>query len=114
MVFHLTAVLPTRVYKPRDKAIVENAVRIIYTRVFAPLGHQTFHSIPNINKAIIELLDSDNKISFKGREYSWYSLFKVEEKQELKPLPLKRYEIKSYAKKTIHKNSHILFSKDKQ
>ena len=35
-----TAVLPTRAYRPRDKAIVENAVRIIYTRVFAPLRNQ--------------------------------------------------------------------------
>jgi transposase len=111
--YYETAVLPTRAYKPRDKAIVENAVRIIYTRVFAPLRHQTFHSIPNINKAILELLDSHNKMSFRGREYSRYSLFKEVEKQELKPLPLKRYEIKSYAKGTIHKNSHIYFSKDK-
>ena len=30
-----TAVLPTRAYKPRDKAIVENAVRIIYTKVLS-------------------------------------------------------------------------------
>jgi transposase len=111
--YYETVVLPTRAYKPRDKAIVENAVRIIYTRVFAPLRHQTFHSIPDINKAILELLDSHNKMSFRGREYSWYSLFKEVEKQELKSLPLKKYEIKSYAKGTIHKNSHIYFSKDK-
>ena len=88
-------------------------MRIIYTRVFAPLRHQTVHRIPDINKAILELLDSHNKMSFRGREYSRYSLFKEVEKQELKPLPLKRYEIKSYAKGTIHKNSHIYFSKDK-
>jgi transposase len=111
--YYETVVLPTRAYKPRDKAIVENAVRIIYTRVFAPLRNQIFHSIPDINKAILELLDSHNKMSFRGREYSWYSLFKEVEKQELKSLPLKKYEIKSYAKGTIHKNSHIYFSKDK-
>ena len=42
--YYGTSVLPTRAYKPRDKAIVENAVRIIYTRVFAKLRKETFHS----------------------------------------------------------------------
>ena len=108
-----TAILPTRSYKPRDKAIVENAVRIIYTRVFAPLRNDIFHSIKDINKAIQGLLEKHNAMSFRGREYSRYSLFKEVELQELRPLPLKRYEIKSYAKGTVHKNSHIYLGKDK-
>jgi transposase len=70
-----TAILPTRSYKPRDKAIVENAVRIIYTRVFAPLRNDIFHSIKDINKAIQGLLEKHNAMSFRGREYSRYSLF---------------------------------------
>lgn len=108
-----TAVLPTRTYRPRDKAIVENAVRIIYTRVFAPLRNQTFHSIKDINAAIRELLEKHNAMSFRGREYSRYSLFREVELQELRPLPHKRYEIRSYAKGTVHKNSHIYLGKDK-
>lgn len=111
--YYETAVLPTRAYKPRDKAIVENAVRIIYTRVFAPLRHQTFYNIQEINNAILKHLEVHNSMSFRGREYSRYSLFEEVEKQELKPLPLKKYEIKSYAKGTVHKNSHIYFNKDK-
>lgn len=108
-----TAILPTRSYKPRDKAIVENAVRIIYTRVFAPLRNDIFHSIKDINKAIQSLLEKHNAMSFRGREYSRYSLFEEVELRELGPLPLKRYEIKSYAKGTVHKNSHIYLGKDK-
>lgn len=108
-----TAVLPTRTYKPRDKAIVENAVRIIYTRVFAPLRNSTFHGIKEINKAISVLLEKHNNMPFRGREYSRCSLFKEVERPELKPLPLKRYEIRSYAKGTVHKNSHIYLGKDK-
>src|SRR5690606_9977277 len=108
-----TAVLPTRTYRPRDKAIVENAVRIIYTRVFAPLRNQTFHSIPDINKAMLKLLENHNKMSFRGREYSRYSLFREVEQQELGPLPLKRYEKRSHARSTVHKNSHIYLGKDK-
>ena len=81
--YYNTTVLPTRAYKPRDKAIVENAVRIIYTRVFAPLRNQTFHDVISINKTILE------------------------------QLPSKRYELKDYANGTVHKNSHIYLSKDK-
>jgi len=108
-----TAVLPTRAYKPRDKAIVENAVRIIYTRVFTPLRNQTFHNKAALNKAILTLLEQHNKMSFRGRDYSRYSLFEDVEKHTLKPLSVKKYELKQYAKGTVHKNSHIYLNKDK-
>ena len=111
--YYETAVLPTRAYKPRDKAIVENAVRIIYTRVFAPLRNQTFHTKSELNKAILEQLKLHNNMSFRGQEYSRYSLFEEIEKHQLKALPSKRYEIKRSANATVHKNSHIYFGKDK-
>lgn len=111
--YYETAVLPARAYKPRDKAIVENAVRIIYTRVFAPLRNETFYSRSELNKAILEQLKSHNDMSFRGRDYSRHSLFEEIEKHQLKALPSKRYEIKRSAKATVHKNSHIYFGKDK-
>lgn len=111
--YYGTTVLPARVYKPRDKAIVENAVRIIYTRVFAPLRNQTFHDISSINKAISALLKQHNSMSFRGRNYSRASLFKEVEQQTLDSLPSKKYELKDYANGTVHKNSHIYLSKDK-
>jgi hypothetical protein len=111
--YYNTTVLPTIAYKPRDKAIVENAVRIIYTRVFAPLRNQTFHDVISINKAILEQLELHNSMYFRGRSYSRASLFKEVEKPTLNPLPSKRYELKDYANGTVHKNSHIYLSKDK-
>ncbi|MBW8202110.1 IS21 family transposase, partial [Muricauda sp. W52] len=71
--------------------------RIIYTRVFAPLRNETFHSVADINTAIRELLEKHNDMSFRGREYSRRSLFLEVESRELMPLPEKRYEIKRYA-----------------
>lgn len=111
--YYGTNVLPTRAYRPRDKAIVENAVRIIYTRVFAPLRNETFYDIASINKAILTLLEKHNGMSFRGRSYSRSTLFKEIEQQALDPLPSKKYELKDYAKGTVHKNSHIYLSKDK-
>lgn len=111
--YYGTTVLPTRAYKPRDKAIVENAVRIIYTRVFAKLRKETFHSEIAINKRILELIEAHNDMSFRGREYTRASLFQELEQSELRALPTKRYELKQYANGTVHKNSHIYFNKDK-
>ena len=68
--YYGTSVLPTRACKPRDKAIVENAVRIIYTRIFAKLRKETFHSIAAINTRVLELLQLHNTMSFRGRDYT--------------------------------------------
>ncbi|MEK6482505.1 IS21 family transposase, partial [Catalinimonas sp. 4WD22] len=62
-------ILPTRAYKPRDKAIVENTVRIIYNRVFAKVRNTTFHSLDTLNATIVELLVAHNQMSFRGRDY---------------------------------------------
>ncbi len=35
-----TVILPTRAYKPKDKALVENAVNILYSRVYALTSSQ--------------------------------------------------------------------------
>jgi hypothetical protein len=52
--------LPTRVRKPKDKALVEDAVHKGYKRIYAPLRNRVFHSIVELNKAIAELLEKYN------------------------------------------------------
>ena len=44
--------LATRVAKPKDKAAVENEVKIAYQRIYAPLRDQIFHHIDELNAAI--------------------------------------------------------------
>jgi len=52
-----TAVLPARVYKPTDKAPVEIAVRISYTRIYSKVRDQKFNSLEALNKSIRLALD---------------------------------------------------------
>jgi len=111
--YYQTTVLPTRAYKPRDKAIVENAVKIIYTRVFAKLRTQTFHTLESLNKAILEHLEKHNNMSFRGRSYSRKDIYEQTELESLNPLPLERYEIKHIQMGTVHKNSHVYLKRDK-
>jgi transposase len=61
-----TSVLPTRSYKPKDKALVEGAVKIVYHRIYAALRHRVFFSIKELNEAISSKLflyqKSNNKL----------------------------------------------------
>jgi len=47
-----TTILPARSYKPRDKSLVEGAVKILYTRVYSALRDQTFVSLKELNITI--------------------------------------------------------------
>jgi hypothetical protein len=40
-----TTVIPARARKPKDKALVENQVKMIYTRVYARLRNQQFFDL---------------------------------------------------------------------
>ncbi len=102
-----TCILPTRSRKPKDKALVENAVRIVYYRIFAELRDRIFFSLDDLNEAIWKELDKYNMVNFQGRDYSRNDLFKEVEEKELRPLPENRYEIKEYSQLTVNKNCHI-------
>jgi transposase len=108
-----TTILPTRVYKPKDKAIVEGAVNIIYKRVFAPLRDRVFFNLTELNQAIWELLDKHNEKGFKERGHSRKILFEQIEKPSLAPLPGDKYELNTYGWHIVHKNGHVYLYEDK-
>src|SRR6185437_8137958 len=47
-----TAILPARVAAPRDKAKVETAVQIVEREILAPLRHERFTSLAELNQAL--------------------------------------------------------------
>jgi transposase len=107
-----TVIYPARVRKPKDKALVENAVRIAYQRIFAPLSKKVFFSLESLNKAILEKLEEYNNTPLTRKGKSRRELFEEMEKQVLKPLPSSRYQIKQYAMGTVYKNCHVCLQKD--
>jgi len=108
-----TAILPTRAHKPKDKALVESAVSILYTRVYAKLHGLVFHTLKDLNKAIIDLLDVHNRMLFQGKETSRLLQFETLEKPTLKPLADTCFELRKYQKAKVHPNCHVLLSQDK-
>ena len=107
------AIVPTRVAKPKDKSLVEGLVRILYSRVYAPLRNQSFYSLEQINTAIKEQLLKHNQTPLTKSGNSRLEHYEKQEKTLLNPLPEKAFEIKYYKTATVQKNCHIILSQDK-
>jgi transposase len=108
-----TTILPARAYRPRDKALVEGAVKIIYTRIYAPLRKTIYHSLTDLNVAIREALEVHNTRLLQGRNYSRRLQFEEVEREALVPLPVLRYELKKQFYATVMKNGHVCLGPDK-
>jgi transposase len=102
----------TRPYHPRDKAMVERAVSICYTHIYAPLRGEVFTSLHQLNRAIKEKLDLLNQKPYKGSAYSRRDLFEQSEKALLKPLPSTAFTAKKVVQATVQRNYHIQLSED--
>ena len=108
-----TSIYPTRSRKPRDKSWVENMVRTVYSRVFAPLRNETFGSLGELNRAVWQQLEKHNNIPFQGEDFSRRQRFEDHEKEHLAPLPVERYQRKQYRDQKVRKNCHIYLNEDK-
>lgn len=108
-----TTILPARAYRPRDKALVENAVRIIYTRIYVKIKREQYFTLEQLNAAIHAALEEHNTAPLRGRQYSRRQQFEEIEKTALMPLPPLRYELKKHQYATVAKNGHVGLSSDK-
>lgn len=108
-----TTILPARAYKPRDKALVENAVRIAYTRIYAKLRGFNYFTLEELNAAIRLALEDHNNKLLTGRNYSRRQQFEEVERIALSPLPPLRYELKKELFVTVMKNGHVSLNADK-
>lgn len=105
------AVLPARPRKPRDKAVVENAVQVVQRWIVAALRKRLFFSLAELNQAIAELLLKLNHKPFRKREGTRASQFAAFEKPALRPLPAQRYEIGQWRKRKVELDYHVLAEK---
>ena len=101
------AVYPARVRHPKDKALVENAVKLLYRSVYPDIEGMTFSSLNNLNAAIHVSLNDFNEKVMAGREAPRKEMFLRGEKGYLRPLPLKRYVMKEKKLMTVGRNSYV-------
>lgn len=108
-----TTVLPARSYKPKDKSLVEGAVRIAYQRIYSVLDRKVFYSLEELNKAIRDAFEIHNNTRFSNRPYSRRELFEEIERPVLSPLPLIPFEFKRQQYSSVSVNGHICLKEDK-
>lgn len=96
-----------RPYEPRDKAMVEKAVSIIYNNVYGPLRHDVFHSLEEVNRSFNDRLLLLNDKSYKGSPHSRKYFFDGQERQTLGSLPLEPFSLKKASTLTVQRNYHV-------
>ena len=110
--YYGSVIIPARVREARDKALVENAVRLIYQRIYAPLRNRTFYSLEELNEALWGLLEEHNNKAFQRLKISRRELFEKAEQKALKPLPAERYPMKTTNWVNVQFNYHVELRKD--
>jgi hypothetical protein len=106
------AIMPAQVKKPKQKASVEGAVGKIARKTIGMPRNETFHSIEGLNSAIRKALGKLNDKPFQKRNGSRKTIYDLEEKPYLRPLPMLPFEICEWPyNHKVGPNSHIWFHK---
>lgn len=102
----------TRPYSPRDKAMVERAVNIVYNHIYGPLRNRDFTSIEDLNCAMLQQLELLNNNPYRGTAHSRYDYYHQQEATALKELPGAAFVTKKVATLTVQRNYHIQLRED--
>jgi len=106
-----TAVIPTRVAKPKDKGLGENAVLQVERWALAPLRKQRFFSLDELNLAIKEQLKWINNRKRSDNDFSRRELFERRERATLQPLPAHKFDYLEVKHAKVHLDYHVSFEK---
>lgn len=106
--YYDTPVLPARPYKPKDKATVERAVKIVETEIIYPLSkEELFTSFEELNKKValfIERINNRHKRDLGMSRRDFYEKF---EYPVMRDLPGLLYACPEYCIRKVGKNCHI-------
>lgn len=100
-------VFPARVRKPKDKALVENAVRLLYREVYSKMMGLKFNDLEALNIEIVKHTDALNSRKMYNRSYSRRERFLEVEKDRLHTLPATRFISKNRKTATVMRNSYV-------
>lgn len=102
-----TAILPARSKHPRDKAKVETAVQIVEREILAPLRHEVFTTLAEVQHAVSYGCARVNGRPFQRLAGSRQSVFDTLERETLRPLPAERYELAEWRTAKVNIDYHI-------
>ncbi|WP_240756911.1 transposase [Roseicella aquatilis] len=102
-----TAVVPTRVRKPRDKAKVEVGVQVVERWILARLRNQRLFGLEEANGAVHALLESLNGRTMRRLGTSRRALFESLEQGALLPLPAEPYAYAEWRRCRVGLDYHV-------
>lgn len=105
-------IVPARVYKPRDKSLVEGAVKLIYRSIYTRLEGLSFDTLVSLNESILPALEMHNNKPFSGRSYSRREQFEEIEREALSVLNPIDYQVHKQVMVTVMKNGYIRLGED--
>jgi len=103
----------TRVGKPRDKASVENMVKTAYSRIYAPLRDEIYHSLEELNEAIRAELIKHNMEPYQKKQGCRHDIFQQYELPVMQDLPSDLFEIKRITKSKVRRDYHVFIGEEK-
>lgn len=103
----------TRVRKPKDKASVENMVKTSYTRLYAPIRNEIYHSIEALNEGLRNQAIKNNAEPYQKRQGSRLEIFKEYEFPVMQELPSELFEIKRMTKSKVRRDYHVYIGEEK-
>jgi transposase len=104
------AVVPARVKRPQDKAIVERTIQIFQRWFFMQIRKMKFYSLQELNRILLEHLVIFNNRLHRILRRSRLQMFE-EERGSLIALPEKRYEVATHHRAKLHADCHVVFEK---
>lgn len=102
-----TAILPTRVRRPRDKAKVEAGVLVVERWILARLRNQRFFSLPELNRAIAVLVADLNARPMRKLGVSRRQLFDELDRPALPPLPAEPFAYAEWRIRRVSLDYHV-------
>jgi len=107
-----TTITPARPNSPKDKAKVENDVKLVRRWLVPILARMTFFSIEEINAAILKLLGRINDRPLTVVEGTRRSRFETLERPALNPLPAIRHEYAEWTARQKVPSNYMVRVKD--
>ena len=105
--------IPARAYKPKDKSNAEGSVCRAYRHIYAPLRHEQFFSLEDLNNSISKLQKYFVQKRMQQIPFTREERFIALDKPNLKPLISEPFEIRIRVELKVQPNSYIYLGRDK-
>lgn len=103
------AVVPARVRRPQDKAIVERTIQIFQRWFFMKVRNRTFTSLVELNRVLQDYVTAFNLKMHRTFNRTRKAMFEESERARLSPLPKDPYLVQTFSKAKLSRDCHLSF-----